>query len=191
MKSNNNKLRTTLDWALYYHQLGWSIVPVKRNKKNYLDPRSPWLNGRKRATAEQITRWWKRWPKANPAVRTGKISNLVSFKIDPNKACSQNIYKIGLREGIRLMSGNNECFYFFSHPSYYIKSRIGMFFTTGFGIKADGGCILLPPSTLGKGKNYKWVIQPTASNITPIPKWLETEVLEYKEGHKINRLTNK
>ena len=34
---NDEKLKTKLDWALYYQNLGLSIIPVGLNKKSLVD----------------------------------------------------------------------------------------------------------------------------------------------------------
>jgi len=37
-------------------------------------------------TPEEVNDWWDRWPDANIAIVTGKISNLVVFDIDKQDA---------------------------------------------------------------------------------------------------------
>ena len=32
---------------------------------------------------DQIQAWWRRWPRANPGIRTGRASNLAVLDVDP------------------------------------------------------------------------------------------------------------
>ena len=65
--------------ALLYRDKGFSVIPVKGNKKPYI----PWTEFQERkATVEEIEQWWKKWPGANVGIVTGKISGVV-VKADP------------------------------------------------------------------------------------------------------------
>src|SRR5262245_9841604 len=66
MKEANDFLRAAL---FYAKNLGWPVFPVKpKSKKPPLTS-----NGCLDATTDekQIREWWKKWPEANVAVRTG------------------------------------------------------------------------------------------------------------------------
>ena len=63
-----------LDAALKYARRGFSVIPVKKDKKPFLRSWKPYQT--KRATEQQIRQWWQRWPEANPAIVTGEISGV-------------------------------------------------------------------------------------------------------------------
>lgn len=50
-----------LENALKYLEKGFSVIPIKPNKKPYIS----WEEFQaRRATREEIIEWWKRWPVA-------------------------------------------------------------------------------------------------------------------------------
>ena len=68
-----------LEAAVKYQQAGFSVIPVKPNKKPFIK----WEKYQhKRATEKQIREWWKRWPDANPAIVTGEISGVDVGDVD-------------------------------------------------------------------------------------------------------------
>ena len=79
MIQEEKKLKTLLDWALYYRKLGWCILPA-HNKRPLLDS---WTEYQKRhPTDEEIKNWFAN-PKADGiAVVTGTISGVVILDID-------------------------------------------------------------------------------------------------------------
>jgi len=68
-----------LEWALWYQKQGFSVIPVKKDKKPYVK----WEKYQtERANADQINEWWKKWPSANVAVVTGEISGVDAVDLD-------------------------------------------------------------------------------------------------------------
>lgn len=66
--------------ALAYQEAGFSVIPLKKDKKPLL---SSWLEFQKTpATAEVIEEWWLRYPDANVGIVTGKISGITVIDID-------------------------------------------------------------------------------------------------------------
>lgn len=66
--------------ALKYKALGFSLLPVRRVDKK---PLVPWQEFQKRLpTEEEVARWWQRWPAANVAIITGKVSGVVVLDVD-------------------------------------------------------------------------------------------------------------
>ncbi len=65
----------TIECALYYlTQLGWSIIPIKENKRPYI----PWEKYQKeKPTVKQVKEWWKSFPNAfNWCSYRRKLSNI-------------------------------------------------------------------------------------------------------------------
>ena len=143
--------------ALKYAGKGWSVFPVKKNKTPYT------ANGFHDATTDPsiITRWWKRWPKANVAIATGSLSHgltVIDIDIDKNKGIYGNeSFKDWCDEqGIFIDSLNavtgrgGKHLYFIS--SYPYGSKIGVL--KGVDIKGEGGYIIAPPSIHENGNPY-------------------------------------
>ncbi len=74
-----NKL---LNAAIEYNGMGFSVIPCKKNKKPFLK----WTKYQThRASQDQIKKWWAKWPDANPAIVTGKISDLIVVDADTDE----------------------------------------------------------------------------------------------------------
>jgi len=59
--------------ALWYQKQGYSVIPVKRDKKPYIK----WEKYQsERANQDQIRTWWEKWPGANIGLVTGKVSGI-------------------------------------------------------------------------------------------------------------------
>ena len=68
-----------LEAALRYANQGFSVIPVKKNKKPYVK----WERYQtERAGERQIKKWWQQWPGANPAIVTGEISGVDVVDVD-------------------------------------------------------------------------------------------------------------
>ena len=67
--------------ALAYCAAGWSVIPCRVTGKRALVQWKPWQQTPPDAT--QLRIWWQRWPRANVAVITGRISDLVVVDVDP------------------------------------------------------------------------------------------------------------
>lgn len=66
--------------ALKYQGAGFSVIPVKKDKKPYLKSWKKYQT--ERASRKQIRQWWQQWPDANPAIVTGKISGVDVVDVD-------------------------------------------------------------------------------------------------------------
>ena len=69
----------SLERALAYIELGWSIFPVQANAKRPLTK-----NGFKDASrsAYTVRKWWEKHPDANIGIATGQVSGLVVVDVD-------------------------------------------------------------------------------------------------------------
>lgn len=59
--------------AAKYQEMGFSVIPCQKNKKPFVK----WEQFQEKpASRDQIKKWWKRWPDANPAIVTGAVSGV-------------------------------------------------------------------------------------------------------------------
>ncbi len=67
---------------IYVNQFGFSIIPIRPDKRPWIK----WESYQKRkATPEEIQKWWTQWPSAMGGIVTGSISGCVVVDIDTNE----------------------------------------------------------------------------------------------------------
>ena len=77
------KINPMLQQALEYSRMGMSVVPLKPDKKSYIQ----WKRYQtEKANETQIKEWWNKWPDANTGIITGAISGIDSIDIDSQDA---------------------------------------------------------------------------------------------------------
>jgi Bifunctional DNA primase/polymerase, N-terminal len=128
------------------------------------------------ASPEQLASWWRRWPAANVAVITGRLSGIVVIDVDVRHGGDQALADLERRHGIlpRLAvvatpSGGEHLY--LAHPGGRIansQGRIG----AGLDVRGDGGLILLPPSRRADGE-YRWVVGGPATSPEMPEAWVQ------------------
>jgi len=173
---------TKLDAALEYLDRGWSIIPIKGDKR----PAIKWAEFQTRhPTPEEVEEWWTKWPDYDIAIVTGEISGLVVVDCDNDEALAAAM-EAGMQSPIRVKTKRGEHLYF-EHPKDGIRRgpRAGVNSRgadwpkiNGLDFRGDGSYALLPPSN-----NYEW-------NIPPYMDWDEFPVWrDWKPSLKEDRLT--
>lgn len=162
--------------ALRYLSIGLCIIPVQANKKPYIN----WEKYQNiRSTEIEIRKWWEKWPDANPAVITGKISGIVVLDIDKKHNRSSKEFQIPFT--VSALSGNGGEHVFFKYSNIYIKSRSAIA-GEGVDVRGDGGYILLDPSINETGGEYKWLVPfESKDDLAEMPQWFLELVIEQKE----------
>jgi hypothetical protein len=139
-----------LEAALKYQQSGFSVIPVKKNKKPYIK----WEKFQhERASEKQIRQWWGRWPNANPAIVTGEISGIDVVDVDNEdgwKALNEYLSDSFITPISKTPGGGYHV---------YFKHRAGLSngvrIIEGCDLRANGGYVLAPPSDTVYQKNGK------------------------------------
>ena len=167
-----------LESALKYHQMGFSVIPIRPNKRPFL---TTWAEyQKKKPTEDSIKKWWGTWPNANPGIVTGAISGLMVVDVDSeqghdelNKLLPDSL----ITPTSRTPSGGWH-YYFAYQNGLPNKARI----MKDCDIRTDGGYIIAPPSQNEKGK-YAWIEGLSISEVSPaaMPKLL------YKQMHSSTR----
>jgi hypothetical protein len=139
--------------ALAYAQKGLSVIPVKVDKK----PLIKWEEfQQRRATAEEIQQWFSKWPDANIAIVTGKISAMDAIDCDSLEGEDRLIEVLG--DDIRTWNPPQAKSPKGKHQ--YVEST-GESNKTGFlpevDYRGEGGYIIAPPSVNADGKPYFWL----------------------------------
>ena len=172
-----------LEHALYYEKLGMSVIPLYSIidgkctcgdpgcKKPGKHPSVKWkISSAKKASPEDITKWWKSKPESNIGIVTGAISKITVIDVDGVE---------GLRSleniGINLTSlpstpttrtgggGIHLIFNYCDLPG--IKTCSGIL--PKVDIRSDGGLIVAPPSSHYSGNTYSWFPKKSLYEISP------------------------
>lgn len=159
--SMDNKI---LKAALEYEQKGFSVFPVKSDKKPFVK----WEKYQtERAEPDQIREWWKKFPDANVGIITGTISGLDVVDIDSQKgmdAVNELIPDSMVAPVARSPRGG------WHHYHEHLEG-IGNAarFITDVDLRGDGGYIIAPPSIGENGRAYAWIKGLSIFEVEPCP----------------------
>jgi hypothetical protein len=160
----NNLLET----ALKYLRLGWSVIPLGRNKKPLLPE---WTTYQRRvATEKEVRQWWGKWPNANIGVVTGAISGLVVLDADTDEA-TEYIQQKGMPPTPQAITGKGTHFYL-KHPGRNVTNKVNG--EIGLDVRGDGGYVMAPPSIHPNGKRYEWTpfLNPWDAGLEGMSPWM-------------------
>ena len=147
MDNKNEQLKS----ALEYVDRGYSVIPIKHNKKPFIK----WTKCQtEKASPDQIRGWWNKWPDANIGIVTGEISGLTVLDPDTQKGIDavNALVPENLATPVANTPGGGQHYYFKHVPGLPNKARI----LTDCDCRNDGGYIIAAPSKYGNGK-YSWL----------------------------------
>jgi len=140
-----------LKMALLYQKQGFSVIPIRDNKKPYIK----WEKYQtERASSNQIKKWWKQWPDANIGIVTGKVSGVDVVDVDSEKG--RDALNEYLPDALVTPISKTPKGY-----HYFFKHRPGL--ANGVRVIADcdlrttGGYVIVPPSMNDQGNAYAWL----------------------------------
>ena len=137
---------------------GWSVIPMHVRGKR---PLVAWREfQQRRAAADEIDRWFERWPDANVGIVTGRISGLVVVDIDARHGGPDSVAALEARHGalpatVEVLTGGGGRHLYYAHPGPVVPNRVAMH--PGIDLRGDGGCVVAPPSVHPSGRRYEWV----------------------------------
>lgn len=135
--------------APYLASNGWPVFPFAAGGKTPLNE-----HGLSEAStdAQQVERWWARWPKANIGVATGARSGFDVIDVDLRDtksgypAFANATEKFGLdRWMIRVLTPSGGMHYYYPTPQHRIQ-RNWVCADAAIDFRGAGGAIILPPS---------------------------------------------
>ena len=129
-----------LDHALQYAEMGMSVIPVGSHKK----PLIPWgVYQKRKATQDEIKKWFEQFDKPNIGIVTGEISNLLVVDCDSQEAIDQ--VEDMLPENIEIPASSTPRggrHYYFQHiEGFPNKANL----LKSVDIRTSGGFIIAPP----------------------------------------------
>ncbi len=171
--------------ALRYATRGWSVIPAEARGKR---PIVAWQEfQRRQATPEEISAWFRRWPRANIAIVTGALSGLVVLDIDPRHGGIDSLAQLASTHGalpttLEARTGGGGTHLYFAHPGGGVRNRVGL--SPGIDLRGDGGCVIAPPSVHPSGRRYAWSSRggPETCEPAPMPRWMRIEARD-DPGH--------
>jgi len=149
--------------ALWYAKHGYSVIPCSKEKKALVK----WEQYQKeQPTLKQIENWWGKWPKANIALVTGKISNLTVLDADTQEA--KDLIESYLPETFLtpIVKSPKGWHYYFKHVAE-IPNKANL--SKGLDARSEGGYIIAPPSQNGNGKQYQYLVGINNTAIQSMP----------------------
>lgn len=123
-----------------------------------------------------VTGWWRRWPSANPAIRTGSApegAGVVVLDLDPDSGGEASLQELldahrPLPSTLEVHTGGGGRHVYFAHPGVPIPNSAGRL-GPGIDVRGDGGYVLVPPSQHISGRQYQWA---NDRELHPVPTWL-------------------
>jgi hypothetical protein len=145
-------------------------------------PYSPLASrGLKNATCDEptIRKWWSSGSPFNIGLRTGAVTGIVVLDVDPRHGGDGALRGLEQRFGSlpatwRFLTGGGGEHILFRHPGGEdVPNGVGAF-GDGLDVRADGGCIVAPPSRHISGRPYSVSVDhdPALVPLADLPAWL-------------------
>ena len=145
-------MSSTLEAARSYLARGYSVIPVQARGKK---PLVRWEEFQtRRASETEVDEWWERWPNANVAVVTGKISGVVVADVDGDRGGDPKILFDRAATGTLVQTGSGGFHFFYRYPEDQkeVPNSVGR---GGIDVRGDGGYVVAASSVHPSGGLYK------------------------------------
>lgn len=157
----NKEMGKLLDAAIWYRKAGYSVIPVRRNKKPFIT----WQRYQNiHATEDEIQGWWSKWPEANVGIVTGAISGLTVVDADSEKG-REAIFEF-LPDTLTLPTCKTPHGY---HFYFQFENGIGngVRVLSDCDVRSNGGYVVAPPSRNSGKQGYQWFEGLRISDVSP------------------------
>lgn len=96
----------------------------------------------------RIRRWWRRWPTANVAIATGRVSRIFVLDVDAHRAGDDTLVTLERQFGalpptVTVQTPQGGRHYYFTMPPVAVLCRSDVL--PGIDLRGDGGYVLAPP----------------------------------------------
>jgi Bifunctional DNA primase/polymerase, N-terminal/Primase C terminal 1 (PriCT-1) len=176
-----------LEAALRYANRGLPVFPCKPREKVPLVQRGLLAAS---TDPETIAGWWRMWPDANVAGRTGRASGLVVLDVDGDEGIAslrdleRQHEHLPTTASVVTPSGGQH--FYFAHPGGHIPNSASVL-GAGLDIRGDGGYAILPQSVGANGRRYE-PDERCAS--APLPGWLGGRIAAPENGSQARTPTS-
>jgi putative DNA primase/helicase len=98
---------------------------------------------------KRIRAWWRRWPQANVAIATGRISGVFVLDVDAHRGGDATLAELEryygiLPETVRVQTPQGGTHFYFTMPTGVVPCAPDI--APGIDVRGDGGYVLAPPS---------------------------------------------
>lgn len=150
-----------IEYATKYLKLGFSIIPVRSDKK----PLLKWEDYQKsKPTQEEVTAWANKYKDLNIGIVTGAISGIVVVDVEAGGSTTN------LPNTVISQTGGGGYHFFYKHPQIPVKNAVRIREKTD--VRGDGGYVIAPSSLHKSGNTYKWLRSPEEYNFAELPSWV-------------------
>jgi hypothetical protein len=171
-----------LAYALWYAKLGFRVIPLKERAKEPLI--ADWPN---KATTDEATirGWWRKWPKANIGIATGRYRDGYFCVLDFDPRHGGNWYgDVGediLPPTWVVHTGGGGRHYYYKTLELLPSAKL----PDGVDLKGDGGYVVAPPSIHPEGEPYVWEVgsAPSECPLAPLPGGVEAFAVQDERKH--------
>jgi uncharacterized protein (DUF927 family) len=151
---------------------GWSVIPVRINKRPAIDS---WKGfQRTRASVVQVREWKEKLRPKGWAVITGTISGLIVLDFDGDVG-NNTLRRLGFAPHVRTGSGGHHVY--LQHPGFRVptlnaktKEELATLYP-GLDIRGDGGYAIF--CGLNQSGEYQWLRQPNPDTFASLPTDLQ------------------
>ena len=153
--------KAMLEAALAYRRMGWSVIPVGRNKR----PLIAWKRFQLQLASEaQIRQWFTEYPDANVAVIFGAVSgNLACRDFDTLEAWATfETEHPGMARLLPVVRTSRGYHVYFTAETRTVRFADGE-------IRGEGAYCVTAPSIHADGRRYEWVREPSGQPATVNP----------------------
>lgn len=169
--------------ALYYAELGFSVIPVHNIVSGQCScgspkcqapgkhPRFKWMEQQKKAySVDELTEIWRKYPRANVGIVTGPVSGILALDIDGDEGL-ESLKSVGLPfddlpASPTVKTGGGGLHIYYRYPeSGDAQTKAGVL--SKVDIRGKGGFVVAPPSMHISGEHYEWVQGRNISDIDP------------------------
>lgn len=182
--------------AINYLTYGLSPIPcylpwkdekhTRAHKKCYIK----WGQFQNRiAELEEIIDWWTQYPMAQLGIVNGKISDVFTLDLDVGYD-RQEIEKLNLPKDTWIDQTPSGGYHvYFKYPKdREIGNCTGLF--KNVDIRAEGGIVVIPPSTYRDGRPYKWINSPDKYTLKDAPESLLNLISNGKTKREFKKFIN-
>jgi hypothetical protein len=164
------------------------VIPIERHAKR---PLVAWLEFQSRlASTREVEGWFAHWPEVNVGIVTGRVSGLVVIDVDAGHGGESSLIRLESAHGtlpasVEALTGGGGRHLYFAHPGGRVGNWVGLF--SGVDLRADGGCVVAPPSLHPSGRRYAWARgrSPDEARLAPLPAWLQRESGARRAAHPL------
>lgn len=165
-----------MDAAFGLVQFGWKVFPLMPLQKIPAVPKAQGGRGCLDATDDEeiLGQWARKYPRANIGLACGIPSRVVVIDLDPRNGSDESIANLAKRKQtfpptVTAKTANGGTHFYYAYEAELKNSKSAL--APGIDVKTSGGYVVAPPSTLGDGKHYRWLISPLAGDLPRLPRW--------------------